>query len=219
MKPNTFGALCWLLCLQYFAAEAAAASAWGGSYGYAHDFISDLGAVGCGAQICSPWHGLMNASFVLQGLLIVAGALAWIGAAPKGALARVGLALTGASGLGVIAVGLAPEDAAHAPHYLGAAENFLFCNAGSALLGLALWRQGARWIGAAGVAAGLTGLFGVACIALGADLGLGAGGIERLTAYPFVPWIAMMGAWRLSGARFHANVAPVGEKTSAARAA
>ena len=218
MKPNTLGALCWLLCLQYFAAEALAASAWGGRYDYGRNFISDLGAVGCGAQMCSPWHWLMNASLVAQGLLIVAGALLWLGAAPQGALARVGLALTGASGLGVLAVGLAPSDGAQIPHYLGAAEDFLFSNAGAALLGLALWRQGARWIGACGIAAGLVGLFGLACIAAGFDLGLGAGGVERLTAYPFVPWIALLGAWRLRP-RVHANVAAVGEKTGAARAA
>jgi len=79
-------------------------------------------------------------------------------------------------------------------HYLGAVENFLFCNAGAALLGAALFSR-ARIMESISVAAGLTGLFGLACLGAGAYFGLGVGGMERVTAYPFPLWIAGMGAW------------------------
>ena len=52
-------------------------------------------------------------------------------------------------------------------------------------------------MGAFAVLAGLVGLAGLACIAVHADLGLGPGGIERVTAYPFPIWISCMGAWLL----------------------
>ena len=86
MRKTTIGACLWLLTLQYFAAEAISISAWQGSYSLARNYISDLGAVGCGVvvtglseeSLCSPLHSLMNASFVLQGLLITCGTLlAW----------------------------------------------------------------------------------------------------------------------------------------------
>jgi hypothetical protein len=36
-------------------------------------------------------------------------------------------------------------------------------------------------------------------LAVGYDFGLGAGGVERVAAYPFPLWIAGMGAWLLGG--------------------
>jgi hypothetical protein len=45
--------------------------------------------------------------------------------------------------------------------------------------------------------AGLPGLAGLVCLATHAFFGLGVGGMERVTAYPFTLWIACMGAWLL----------------------
>ncbi len=195
MKAVRIGAILWMLCLQYFLGEAIAIAGWPGPYSLAQNFISDLGALQCGPQICSPLHPLMNASFVLQGVLIAAGtALVWR-AFPKGKLLALALALVGASGLGVFLVGLNPEDANPSLHYLGAAENFLFCNLGMAVMGVAMFSS--NWISRAGaaltLAAGLLGLTGFALLAAHEYLGLGVGAIERVTAYPFPLWIAAMG--------------------------
>ena len=195
MKPWTVGAILWMCCLQYFAGEAIAILGFRGPYSLRMNFISDLGAVHCVASSCSSRQALMNASFLLQGCLIFGGALLNRTSFPKGWLWTAAVWLIGASGLGVVAVGLAPEDVAPGWHYLGAAENFLFCNAGAALLGAALLLMpGHRLMGAFAVLAGLVGLAGLACIAVHADLGLGPGGIERVTAYPFPIWISCMGA-------------------------
>jgi hypothetical membrane protein len=189
-------------CLQFFVSEAVAAAGFVGSYSYRRNYISDLGALRCGAG-CSPLHALMNASFVLQGALIIAGAFVVWPLFPRGALSRVALGLVAASGLGVFLVGLAPEDAAPSWHYLGAAENLLLCNAGAALLGVALLREGRapRAVGLLSLAFGAIGLGGLAGLAFGYDFGLGLGSVERVAAYPFPLWIAGMGAWIIGGGK------------------
>lgn len=66
------GAWAVLSVVQYFVAEAAVIEAWAGPEPYDRrtGLISDLGAVNCGVfdgrHVCSPLHGLMNASFVVQ---------------------------------------------------------------------------------------------------------------------------------------------------------
>lgn len=198
MKPGLVGAVLWMCCLQYFAAEAIAIAGFRGSYSLSTNFISDLGAVDCVANICSSRHALMNASFLLQGCLISGGALLTRALFPNGWLWTAAIGLIGASGFGVFIVGLAPEDVAPGWHYLGAAENFLFCNAGAAALGAALLRTPThRTAGMVALLTGLVGLIGLAGIAMHADLGLGPGGIERVTAYPFPIWISGFGAWLL----------------------
>ena len=200
MTSRRWGGALWVGCLQFFLAEALAAGGFVNSYSYRGNFISDLGALSC-AGSCSPLHALMNASFVLQGVLIVSGAIVVWPLFPRGALSRLALSLVAASGLGVAIVGLAPEDAMPGWHYFGAAENLLFCNAGAALLGMALLREDTapRAVGLLSLAFGLIGLMGLGGLAVGYDFGLGLGGVERVAAYPFPLWIPGMGAWLLRG--------------------
>jgi hypothetical membrane protein len=206
MKKTQWGAVFWVLCLQYFAGEAISIMGWRGPYSLSKNYISDLGAIGCGSTaaglngqtgaLCSPLHAVMNTSFVLQGLLIVAGALCVRPMFPAGKLWAGGLLLAGLSGLGVFVVGLAPEDTMPAIHYLAAVENLFCSNAAMTLLGIAMlsWRPETRLMGALTLCAGVIGLFGFACLGAHAYLGLGVGGMERITAYPFPLWIAAMGA-------------------------
>ena len=129
MKTTMIGAALWTLCWQYFAAEAISIAGWPGRYSLSQNFISDLGAMGCAPSpdVCSPLHALMNGSFLLQGVLIVAGALLVWPLFPRGPLWGIALGLVGASGLGVGIV----ERATAYPFtiWIGA-------------LGLLLWRRG-----------------------------------------------------------------------------
>jgi hypothetical membrane protein len=205
MKRMIFGAVLWTLCLQYFIAEAIAISGWPGSYSLNENYISDLGAAHCGAStgaslgassaICSPLHLLMNASFLLQGLLIVFGALLIRRSFPTRGLWAAAMFLIGAAGVGVFVVGLAPEDVAPKLHFLGAVANFVCCNAGMAAMGIAMlrWRKPALALGLITLAAGTIGLIGFAFLAAGIYPGLGVGGMERLIVYPFPLWLASMG--------------------------
>lgn len=205
MTRERAGAMLWIACLQYFLAEALAIQGWSGAYSLTANYISDLGAIGhsgaagCDAMAgaaCSTRHALMNASFLLQGALIAGGAALARPGFPRGRLFAVALALIAASGAGVFVVGLAPEDVAPGPHYLGAAENLFCCNAGMTAMGIALlrWRPEARRMALIALAAGAAGLAGFAGLALGIDFGLGVGGVERVAAYPFPLWLAGFGA-------------------------
>ncbi|HEX3937301.1 MAG TPA: DUF998 domain-containing protein [Xanthobacteraceae bacterium] len=206
MKKAQWGAIFWMLCVQYFAGEAISIAGWRGPYSISENYISDLGAVRCGGAaaglngqtgaICSPLHAAMNTSFVLQGLLIVAGTLCVWPIFPSGRLWAAALLLTAVSGLGVFVVGLAPEDTMASIHYLGAVENLFCTNATMVVMGVAMlgWRRETRLMGALTLGAGLIGIFGFAFLAVHDYFGLGVGGMERVTAYPFPVWIAAMGA-------------------------
>jgi hypothetical membrane protein len=197
MNPTRLGAVCWVLCLQYFAGEAISVAGWRGVYSLRENYISDLGALGCSDSICSPLHALMNTSFVLQGMLISTGAALVWRAVARGWFGALGLGLVMASGLGVFLVGLAPENSLPGLHLIGAAEHFVFCNLGAALLGVSLLRW-APTAGLVSVAAGLVGLAAFTCLATHEYFGFGVGVIERVTAYPFPLWLAGMGAWLLA---------------------
>ena len=198
MKRDGLGAVLWILCLQYFAAEAITVAGWRGVYSFSSNYLSDLGALGCSAALCSPLHALMNGSFLLQGGLIVGGAaLLWPSLA-EGIVSSLAMVVIGASGIGVFLVGLAPEDALPAIHYFGAAENFLCCHLGMATMGVSFLRRGAPAIGGISLGLGLLGLTGMALLGLGEYLGLGVGIVERVVAYPFPLWLAAMGARQLA---------------------
>jgi hypothetical protein len=70
-------------------------------------------------------------------------------------------------------------------------------------VGLTLLQHGrpARRIAVFSLAAGLLGLTGLVCLATRYYFGLGVGGMERVTAYPFTLWIAGMGVWLLRALR------------------
>ena len=135
------GALAKLSVLQYFVAEAAVIGAWAGREPYSRrtGYISDLGALGCGGfsgrDVCSPAHLLMNASFVVQGIGMMVGALL-LSSAVIGIAARAGTRLAVApgrrspsaaafaarslsltAGAGTVIVGLVPEDAGSGWHW------------------------------------------------------------------------------------------------------
>lgn len=144
-----FGAWAKLSVLQYFVAESAVIAAWAGPEPYDRrtGYISDLGAIHCGIHegrdVCSPLHAVMNASFVVQGLgmlmgaLLLSSALLCVAARPGVRLAfgpghRVpwftaltARVLTFLAGAGTIIVGVVPEDAGwFAVHLTGAVLYF-----------------------------------------------------------------------------------------------
>ena len=105
------------------------AAAWTRPYSLKSNYISDLGNTACGMfhvphgtpyYVCSPDHGLMNASFALLGVLTIAGALLLRRIWPAGHLASWALALWILSGIGKIIVGLVPENTHIGLHLLGA---------------------------------------------------------------------------------------------------
>ncbi|VXC44628.1 conserved membrane hypothetical protein [Arthrobacter sp. 9AX] len=207
------GAWSVLSVLQYFAAEAAVILAWAGPrpYDLRTGYISDLGALRCGVfdgrDVCSPLNWLMNASFVVQGLGMLLGALllgsgllcvAALGGARvqpgrrKPWLAAVWVRLlTATAGAGTVIVGLVPEDAGSGWHYTGALMYFIAGAAALLVLGF-LWLRKTvmSWFilacGAVSLAALVTG--GLTRMEVPEP-----GALERLMGYPVTVGVAAAG--------------------------
>lgn len=192
MHRNRRMALLWVCCLQYFLAEALVAQGYRGPYSLRLNYISDLAAMAC-TSVCSPLHPVMNAAFLLQGALILGGAVAAWRLGPPG-LWRVSCALMAASAPGVVLVGLVPEDAGSPLHVIGAAENLLTSSLAMGLMALSLRRVAPLRAAIGGVGA-VVALAALAALGARADFGLGIGVVERIAAYPTPLWLAATGLW------------------------
>ncbi|MET4621740.1 putative membrane protein [Arthrobacter sp. 2762] len=215
-----------LSVVQYFVAESAVIEAWAGPqpYSRATGFISDLGAVSCGVYedraVCSPLHVLMNASFVVQGLALILGAvfltagLLCVAARPGVHAQRFHTAtadeeprtrvlakpwiiavairiLTGVSGTGTVIVGLVPEDVGSPWHFAGALMFFIGGGFALLLLGILWFRQTPMsWFIAA------CGSLCIGALIVGGITGMEVpqpGTLERLMGYPVTIGLAAAG--------------------------
>ncbi|MGY5882596.1 DUF998 domain-containing protein [Modestobacter lacusdianchii] len=184
-----WGGLLWLLTLQFFVVEAIVASRFGG-YSYSADVISDLGTA------ASPARLLMNASFVVQGLLIVGGALL-LAPGLSGTGGRLPRVFLGIGGLGVLLVGVFPSDGNATAHEVAAGAYFL-----GGALGLIALAYGVRprseALGTTLALLGLIGLIGTVFFGAAVFLFLGEGGMERVAGYVVPIGLPIAGAalWR-----------------------
>ena len=73
------GPILYVSSIQFFAVQILVAMRWNPPYSLARDTISDLGNTACGTFnarfVCSPLHGLMNASFIVLGVAMTAGSI------------------------------------------------------------------------------------------------------------------------------------------------
>jgi hypothetical membrane protein len=195
------GAVAWILAVQFFVAQIVVASAWTVPFSLKTRMISDLGNTACGparrpvaAVHCSPWHAVMNASFVIVGITMAAGALLTRRAFLDRWQATLAAALFVVAGAGVILVGLNPENENAGIHLVGAGVNFVAGNTALILFGLGLPKSPRRpWLRWFTIAAGVAGLIATMMIVLQRDLGLGPGGIERVAAYTTSSWQVVAG--------------------------
>ena len=191
------GPLIWFATLEYFVIQYIVAANWATPYSLLLNPISDLGNTGCGLyegrHVCSPEHGLMNFAFVALGLLMAAGAPLIHQEFREHRLAVVGFGGMAIAGLGTVLVGLSPENVNHTVHVFGAAGPFLVGNVALVILSCTLTMPIS--VRALTGIAGVIGLVGLALFALGADLGLGQGGMERVAAYPQTIWLIVFGVY------------------------
>ena len=136
-----FGPAMWMLAIVFFVAQLLVAYPWRSKaplpsgispehpYSFFANTISDLGMTSKfhygTPPIWSPWHAVMNAAFVLLGILMISGSLAVYQEFTEGNSriwwARFGFGLQGVAGVGVIIVGLKPENTPSHWHVFGAA--------------------------------------------------------------------------------------------------
>lgn len=183
----------------YLTAEAVSAAAWTGpTYSYLHNWISDLGSSTTGTfqgrEIDSPLYQVMNAGFLIQGLLFGVGVLAIASRLP-GRLRRTVTALTVATSTGYVLLAAfhgspqAAEDGTLALHHLGATLAIVGANALATVLGAHWWKDPMnRSLGHASVPLGVLGLVAVTALFSTMGSGLPAGLIERVSVCTAVAW-------------------------------
>lgn len=191
------GPIIWLGTLEYFVVQYVVAADWSTPYSLLRNPISDLGNTGCGLYegryVCSPQYWLMNSAFVALGVLMAAGALLIHREFLEHRLAVVGFGGMAVAGVGTVVVGLSPENVNNTLHVIGAAGPFLVGNVALIILSCTLaLSMGVRVL--TGIAGGI-GLVGLLLFALGVDLGLGRGGMERVAAYPQTVWLIIFGMY------------------------
>lgn len=180
------GAAAWLSTLQFFVVEAVAQSRFAGPYSRTDTVISALGAAD------SPARQLMNASFVVQGALILAGVLLLRPALLRGA-AQVAPVLLGAAAAGVLLVGVFPTTGNATLHAIGAVLYLVGGGLGLIALAYAV-RPRSEALGTALALLGLVGTAGTVLFLTGVTSYLGVGGTERVAAYVLPIGLALAGA-------------------------
>lgn len=170
-------------------------------YSMVDNTISDLAATMCTSidypygpvVVCSPWHPLMNSSFLVFGLLLALGGLLlrrWLG---SGSLAAVSVVLWVVSGLSSIATGLVPLDQDLGLHALVSWPVFLAQPVAVLTTALALRRRH-RSVALSGMAVGVVSLVAAAgFLATTADAQHG-GLLERLALWPSYLWLPILAA-------------------------
>jgi len=136
----------------------------------------------------------MNISFSLQGVIILAGSILLRPVFQREryrALISVLLALTG---IGMVGVGIFPEDVSNRGHVISAGIQFVTGNMAIALIGMRCKTVNLKrgWF-AASTVFGIAGLAATFLFVSGYGLGLGIGGMERVAAYTFPVWLIAAG--------------------------
>ena len=196
------GAIAWLLAIQFFVTQVVVATAWPRPFSLRFDYISDLGNTVCGMYpagsthlVCSPWHLAMNLSFMVLGVTMVIGAWLTREAFPPGWVRTLARVLFALAGLGVLVVGIYPENTDNARHVLGAGFNFVAGNIAMIVFGLALAQRPAepRALMIFSLVSGTLGFVATLLFVSGQYLGIGLGGMERVAAYPMTVWQIVAG--------------------------
>jgi hypothetical membrane protein len=179
------GAVLLLAALQFVAAMALVQLAYPGYSDRTND-VSDLG----GSH--SPWALLFNASLLLLGSATIAGVILTRTAFRKGSSSKLGLGLLALAGLGAVGVGAFPEGT----RFHGSFTELTFLVSGFSLLFLSLaMLRDTRWDGYRlfTFAAAIVTFLGLLLFGGPSNLGLGAGGAERVIIAPILLWGILAG--------------------------
>jgi hypothetical membrane protein len=182
----------WIVSVQYFLAQVIVASAWTQpGYNWATNVISDLGATICGTYggriVCSPFHGLMNGSFVVLGATMIAGSGLIYHEFRKSRSSKLGFSLMVIAGLGTMLVGLFPENTIYSLHLLGAGMAFLVSDI--ALVIFARVLPLSKFMRVYTIISSVFLLLALFLYITNNYFGFGAGTMERLATYPQTIWL------------------------------
>ncbi len=201
-RHRWLGPAIWMASVLYFIDQIFVGWIWHPPYSFVTNTISDLGNTACGlyggSYVCSPRNLWMNAGFVGLGLIMLTGSLLlhqeFAERDRRERLASFfGFSWLGLGGLGTILVGARPENTVHILHITGAGLAIGIGNLGILLVGLGV-RVPARLRGYS-IFFSLFSLLALLLFASHRYFGLGAGGMERLAAYPETIWMIRFGIY------------------------
>lgn len=191
------GPLFWAVSVQYFVTMLVVALDWPTGYSALQNTISDLGNTSCGTYggryVCSPLHVWMNASFIVLGVTMVAGAVLIYQEFRKSRGSAWGFGAMAAAGVGTILVGIFAENTNSSLHEFGSMLPFVIGNVGLVVLGktLDIPRRFRQYT----IASGVVSLAALVLFVSGMYLGLGRGGMERVVAFPQTIWLIVFGLY------------------------
>ena len=204
----TAGGVVWIVgAVQYLAAQGLAAQAWHPAYSWTSNYISDLGNTACGpfavphgtaAYVCSPRHDLMNTSFVVSGVLFLVGLFLLRPAWPQRRHATPRSCCSSSPASARSSSGWLPENVAIGPH-LAAALNVPLTSVAHPAVRSAPSATSIRHCSGPASCSARSGWPAPSCrhwpssARTRLDLGLGAGGMERVASYPGTLWTIVVG--------------------------
>jgi hypothetical membrane protein len=201
------GAIMWIAGpVQYLVAQLVVQSAWRTPYSWRTNPLSDLGAVRCQHSstplpryVCSPLHGILDASMITLGLLLAGGVLLTACCWGHGLASRGARSLLIVAAAGICLVGLVPEDANLTVHVLGAILGIGVGNAGFILAGLVTRTSPVGRLWPVALPLGLVAMAATVLMFGGYTSVTGFGGMERLAVYPLRGWLIIAGISLLHG--------------------
>ncbi|MBM7554509.1 DUF998 domain-containing protein [Thalassobacillus pellis] len=210
-NPVGFGSVCWILTALFFVGQVVTQAAVTTPYSLLTNQISDLGVTTCEpitvldyhTTVCSPLHGVMNATFIIFGLLSMVGAIALRHVWPKRRLRVVGTTFIMIGSVGAIVAGFFPQNEQPVLHILGAIAGMVLTNLGVFLIGCAVWKYH-RGMGSFSLVCSGIGLGSFFFNAPTSEIG---GLLERLAGYPMVLWMIVTGFFLVrKGAYFRFDI-------------
>src|SRR5208282_2088386 len=108
-------------------------------------------------------------------------------------LSLIGFGFMLIAGIGTMMVGIFPENTTSILHLIGATLPFLLGNVGILLLGIALYLP--KGLKLFSFSVGIISLIALIFFVLQVYLGIGIGGMERITAYPQTLWLIVFGLY------------------------
>ena len=201
------GAIAWVAGpVLFLIAQLAAQSAWRTPYSWMINPLSDLGAVSCQRTgtgyplpryVCSPLHGVMNASVVALGVLLAGGVLLTARCWGSGIASRGARSLLIVAAAGSVLVGLVPEDVNPGLHLLGAFLGIAVGNCGFILAGLIRRTSPLGRLRPLTLPLSIPAIAATVLLFTGCTPAAGFGGMERLALYPLRCWMVTAGIYLL----------------------